>query len=167
MGDFWSDAAAWVQAVGTVAAVIWAAWIARGEARAALRREELGRIETLEREARSLAAARTAALNLAILAATHIRQLHALLRDEPGRGNAAGEVHAAGRASAVPATRHGRWKCPLLSCHGRRRPATHVLPCFKRPRRGWPAVPVLDTSVTPGLDLCRHILPSRTVLPTR
>jgi hypothetical protein len=72
--DVWSDAAAWVQAVGTIAAVAGAAWVAAGESRSARKREE-----------RSAAAAGTAALNLALLAAAQIHELHGLLRDETRR----------------------------------------------------------------------------------
>lgn len=86
MNSFWGDVAAWVQAVGTVAALIGAAWVAAGESRAARRREEQALREAQAREARALAASRTAALNLAILAATQIHELHTLLRDETRRG---------------------------------------------------------------------------------
>ena len=87
--SFWSDAAAWVQAVGTVAAVVGAAWVAAREGRAARRRDEHARREAEVREAKALAASRTAALNLAILAATQIHDLHTLLRDETRRGRVA------------------------------------------------------------------------------
>lgn len=78
MDDVWYDAAAWVQAVGTIAAVVGAAWVAAGESRSARRREE-----------QSVAAAHTAALNLALLAASQIHDLHSLLRDEARRGRVA------------------------------------------------------------------------------
>ena len=75
MSNFWYNVAAWVQAIGTIAAVIGTAWIASGDARAARRRAEEAKI-----------AAKTAALNLAILAHTHVCQLSELLRDEARRG---------------------------------------------------------------------------------
>jgi len=71
MDDVWSDAAAWVQAVGTIAAVGGAAWVAARESRSARRRE-----------AQSAQTARAAALNLALLAAAQIHELRGLLRDE-------------------------------------------------------------------------------------
>jgi hypothetical protein len=89
MLDVWNDTAAWVQAVGTVAAVLGAAWVAQGESRKSRQREEQAREEALEREQRAQRATRIAALNLAILAATQIRELHALLRDETRRGRLA------------------------------------------------------------------------------
>jgi hypothetical protein len=82
----WSIAAAWVQAVGTIGAVVGAAWVAASESRASRRREERIQEEAQRREERSLLAAKTAALNLAILAATQIHDLHVLLRDEARRG---------------------------------------------------------------------------------
>ena len=84
-----ADAAAWVQAIGTIAAVVGAAWVAAADSRASRRREEQINLQAQEREARSIAAAKTAALNLAILAATHIHDLHVLLRDEAKRGRIA------------------------------------------------------------------------------
>jgi hypothetical protein len=75
VSNFWYNAAAWVQAIGTIAAVIGSAWFAARDSRAARRNAEEAKI-----------AAKTAALNLAILAYTHVRQLHQLLRDEARRG---------------------------------------------------------------------------------
>ena len=75
MSNFWYNAAAWVQAIGTIAAVIGSAWFAARDSRAARRQAEDAKI-----------AAKTAALNLAILAYTHVRQLHQLLQDEARRG---------------------------------------------------------------------------------
>ena len=75
MSDVWYNTAAWVQAIGTIAAVIGTAWFSSRDARAARRRAEDAKI-----------AAKTAALNLAILAHTHVRQLSQLLRDEARRG---------------------------------------------------------------------------------
>jgi len=75
LSNFWYNAAAWVQAIGTIAAVIGSAWFAARDSRAARRQAEDAKI-----------AAKTAALNLAILAYTHVRQLHQLLQDEARRG---------------------------------------------------------------------------------
>lgn len=85
MNDIWSDAASWVQAIGTIAALIGAAWVAAGDGRAARAREELNRQEAAAREERALLASKTAAQNLAILAATQIHQLHLLAKDETRR----------------------------------------------------------------------------------
>ncbi len=86
MADVWVDASAWVQAVGTIAAVVGAAWVAAGKSRAARLREEADRRAAAERETKALTASRTAAMNLAILAVTQIHDLHALLKDEARRG---------------------------------------------------------------------------------
>ena len=75
MSNFWYNAAAWVQAIGTIAAVIGSAWFAARDSRAARRQAEDAKM-----------ASKTAALNLAILAYTHVRQLHQLLQDEARRG---------------------------------------------------------------------------------
>jgi hypothetical protein len=75
VNNFWYNAAAWVQAIGTIAAVIGSAWVANAGSRAARRNAEEAKI-----------ASKTAALNLAILAHTHIRNLLELLRDEARRG---------------------------------------------------------------------------------
>jgi hypothetical protein len=75
VSNFWYNAAAWVQAIGTIAAVIGSAWFAARDSRAARRQAEDAKI-----------ASKTAALNLAILAYTHVRQLHQLLQDEARRG---------------------------------------------------------------------------------
>ena len=83
------DIAAWVQAFGTIAAVAGAAWVAAAESRASRKREERLGEEARERETHALVAAKTAALNLAILASTHIHDLHVLLRDEARRGRVA------------------------------------------------------------------------------
>jgi hypothetical protein len=89
LGGTWSDAAAWVQAIGTIAAVVGSGWVAARESRWARQREEQARLEAVQREAHSLFATKTAALNLAILAATQIHELHVLLRDEVRRGRIA------------------------------------------------------------------------------
>jgi hypothetical protein len=82
----WSEAAAWVEAIGAIAAVIGAGWVAASESRATRRREERAEAATLKREAKTALATRTAALNLAILAATQISDLHVQLKDEAWRG---------------------------------------------------------------------------------
>ncbi len=83
--DVSADWAAWVQAVGTIAAVAGAAWVAAGDARAARRREEQQRIQAEARALQAHQATRTAALNLAILAVERLKELHALLRDDARR----------------------------------------------------------------------------------
>ena len=75
MSDVWYNTAAWVQAVGTIGAVLGTAWLAKRESRAARQREADARV-----------AAKTGALNLAIVAHTQIRNLGQLLRDETRRG---------------------------------------------------------------------------------
>ena len=82
----WSEAAAWVEAIGAIAAVIGAGWVAASESRATRRREERAEAAALKREAKAALATRTAALNLAILAATQISDLHVQLKDEAWRG---------------------------------------------------------------------------------
>jgi hypothetical protein len=87
--SIWSETAAWVEAIGAIAAVIGAGWVAASESRATRRREERAEAAALRKEARTALATRTAALNLAILAATQIRDLHELLQDEAWRGRIA------------------------------------------------------------------------------
>ena len=87
--SIWSEIAAWVEAVGAIAAVIGSGWVASRTSRATLRREERAIAEASDREARAALATRTAALNLAILAATQIHDLHVLLQDEAWRGRVA------------------------------------------------------------------------------
>ncbi len=89
MQDIWEGSAAWVQAVGTIAAVIGSGWVAAGESRAARRREDEARLDAIAREQRGLAASKTAAQNLAILAARQIHELNLLLKDESRRGRIA------------------------------------------------------------------------------
>lgn len=84
-GEFWAQSANWVQAIGTIVALVGAIWVAAGDSRNARRREEQGRKDALEKEARDVTAVRTAALNLAVLALTQIHDLHLLLRDETRR----------------------------------------------------------------------------------
>jgi hypothetical protein len=81
----WSDAASWVQAIGTIGAVAGAAWVAASDARATRRREERIQEESRLREERALLAAKTAALNLAILASTQIHDVNIRLPDEAWR----------------------------------------------------------------------------------
>lgn len=82
----WSEAAAWVEAIGAIAAVVGTGWVATRDSRAARGREERAEAAAERREARGVLAAKTAALNLAILAATQIHDLHILLVDEAWRG---------------------------------------------------------------------------------
>ena len=84
--SIWTETAAWVEAVGAIAAVIGSGWVAAHDARAARRREERAQAEALRKEERAALATRTAALNLAILASTQIHDLHILLQDEAWRG---------------------------------------------------------------------------------
>jgi hypothetical protein len=74
MSSFWYAAAAWVQAIGTIAAVVGSAWLAASGTRAARRRAEEARM-----------GAKTAALNLAIMAYRHVNEMQVLLRDETHR----------------------------------------------------------------------------------
>ena len=87
--SIWSETAAWVEAVGAIAAVIGSGWVASRASRATLLREERAIAEARAREARAALATRTAALNLAILASTQIHDLHVLLQDEAWRGRVA------------------------------------------------------------------------------
>jgi hypothetical protein len=87
--SIWSETAAWVEAVGAIAAVIGAGWVAAGESRASRRREERAQREVERKEVRAARATKTAALNRAILAATQIHDLHVLLRDDAWRGRVA------------------------------------------------------------------------------
>jgi hypothetical protein len=85
----WSEAAAWVEAIGAIAAVVGAGWVAASESRATRRREERAEATALRKEERTALATRTAALNLAIMASTQIHDLHLMLRDESWRGRVA------------------------------------------------------------------------------
>lgn len=85
MTDASADWAAWVQAFGTIAAVLGAAWPAARDARETRRREEQQLRQADLRAAQALRASRAAALNLALLAIERVRELHALLRDEARR----------------------------------------------------------------------------------
>jgi len=86
---FWNATAAWVEAIGAIAAVIGSGWVAASDSRAARRREDRAAAAAVQKEVREALATRTAALNLAILAATHIHNLHVLLADEAWRGRVA------------------------------------------------------------------------------
>jgi hypothetical protein len=81
-----SQIAAWVEAIGAIAAVIGAGWVAASESRATRRREERSEAAVLRKEERTALATRTAALNLAILASTQITDLHVQLKNEAWRG---------------------------------------------------------------------------------
>jgi hypothetical protein len=84
-----SQIAAWVEAIGAIAAVIGAGWVAASASRATLRREERLEAAVLRKEERTALATRTAALNLAILATTQITDLHVQLKNEAWRGRVA------------------------------------------------------------------------------
>jgi hypothetical protein len=84
--SIWSETAAWVEAIGAIAAVIGAGWVAASDSRATRRREERAEAAAVQKEERIALATRTAALNLAILASTQIRDLHVQLKDEAWRG---------------------------------------------------------------------------------
>ena len=85
-GSIWSETAAWVEAIGAIAAVIGSGWVAASESRATRRREERAAAAAILKEERGVLATKTAALNLAILASTQIHDLHVLLVDEAWRG---------------------------------------------------------------------------------
>jgi hypothetical protein len=82
----WSDVAAWVEAVGAIAAVVGSGWVAASESRATRRREERAAAAAVLQDERAVLATKTAALNLSILASTQIHDLHVLLVDETWRG---------------------------------------------------------------------------------
>lgn len=82
----WSIAAAWVEAIGAIAAVVGSGWVAAREGRASRAREERAEAAAILKEARGVLATKTAALNLAILATTQIHDLHVLLANEAWRG---------------------------------------------------------------------------------
>ena len=79
--SIWSETAAWVEAIGAIAAVIGSGWVAASDSRAARRREERVAAAAEKKEAQVALATRTAALNLAILATTQISDLHVQLKD--------------------------------------------------------------------------------------
>src|ERR1700722_7319117 len=78
--SLWSETAAWVEAIGAIAAVVGAGWVAARASRATGRREERAEAAAVQKEERIALATRTAALNLAILASTQIRDLHVQLK---------------------------------------------------------------------------------------
>ena len=82
----WTISAAWVEAIGAIAAVIGSGWVAAEGARAARHREDRALAEATRKEERESLATRTAALNLAILATTQIHDLHVRLKDDVWRG---------------------------------------------------------------------------------
>lgn len=84
--SIWSEMAAWVEAIGAIAAVIGSGWVAASDSRATRRREERAQAAAIRKEERGVLATKTAALNLAILASTQIHDLHVLLVDEAWRG---------------------------------------------------------------------------------
>ena len=85
-GSIWSETAAWVEALGAIAAVVGSGWVAASESRASRRREERAAAAAVLKEDRAVLATKTAALNLAILASTQIHDLHDLLVDAAWRG---------------------------------------------------------------------------------
>ena len=66
--------------------MIGAAWVSARDGRATRRREERLAADARLREERAVRSTKTAALNLAILAATQIHEMHVRLRDEAWRG---------------------------------------------------------------------------------
>lgn len=87
--SIWTEIAAWVEAIGAIAAVIGSGWLAARDTRAARGREDRALAQAERREAKAALATRTAALNLAILATTQIHDLHISLKDEAWRGRIA------------------------------------------------------------------------------
>jgi hypothetical protein len=84
--SIWSETAAWVEAIGAIAAVIGAGWVAASDSRATRRREERAEATALRKEEKTALATKTAALDLTILASTQINDLHVQLKDEAWRG---------------------------------------------------------------------------------
>jgi hypothetical protein len=84
--SIWSETAAWVEAIGAIAAVIGSGWVAASDSRATRGREERAGLAAVKKETQVALATKTAALNLAILAATQISDLHVQLKDEAWRG---------------------------------------------------------------------------------
>lgn len=84
--SIWTEIAAWVEAIGAIAAVIGSGRVAARESRAARQREERADAAAVLKEARDVRATKTAALNLAILATTQIHDLHDRLVDQAWRG---------------------------------------------------------------------------------
>jgi hypothetical protein len=84
--SIWTETAAWVEAIGAIAAVIGSGWVAARDSRAARLREERAETAARLKDERTALATRTAALNLAILATTKIHDLQVRLQDEVWRG---------------------------------------------------------------------------------
>jgi hypothetical protein len=84
--SIWSETAAWVEAIGAIAAVVGAGRVAARESRASRRREDRAEAAAILKEQKTALATRTAALNLAILASTQISDLHIQLKNEAWRG---------------------------------------------------------------------------------
>ena len=62
--SIWSETAAWVEAIGAIAAVVGAGWVAARDSRAARAREERAEAASIRKDERLALATRTAALNL-------------------------------------------------------------------------------------------------------
>lgn len=109
--SYWIVTAAWVEAVGAIAAVVGAGWVAASESRATRGRESRAEAAVLRREARVELATRTAALTLAISAATQIHDLHVRLKDDAWRGF----VTRISASRALLATEHMLMSFPIQS----------------------------------------------------
>ena len=70
--SIWSETAAWVEAIGAIAAVVGSGWVAANESRATRLREERAADAAILKDSQGVFATKTAALNLAILAVTQI-----------------------------------------------------------------------------------------------
>jgi len=106
-----SQIAAWVEAIGAIAAVIGSGWVAARNARSTRLREQRAEATALRKEERATLATKTAALNLAILASTQIHDLHVLLKDEAWRGR----VTRVSASRALLATEHMLTAFPIQS----------------------------------------------------
>jgi len=84
--SIWMELAAWVEAIGAIAAIIASGRLGALESRAARQREEHAEAAAILKEQRGILATKTAALNLAILASTQVHDLHDLLVDQAWRG---------------------------------------------------------------------------------
>jgi len=112
-----SQIAAWVEAIGAIAAVIGAGWVATRDSRATRQREERSEAAALRKEERAVLATRTAALNLAILASTQITDLHLQLKSEAWRGR----VTRVSASRALLTTERMLTAFPIQSLAGHRR----------------------------------------------
>jgi hypothetical protein len=106
-----SQIAAWVEAVGAIAAVVGSGWVAARDSRSTRHREERAEEAALRKEQRANLATRTAALNLAFLATTQIHDLHVLLKNEAWRGR----VTRVSASRALLATEHMLTAFPIQS----------------------------------------------------